>query len=473
MEGPMETREALMGSTGWVEPAAEALSAPLSRGADFAELFLEDKTETRISCDGRYVSASSRTHMHGAGVYLMCGTETRYGYTNDTSPIGLSELSGSLSSLCPWATPAPVAAPLPTVEHSYPSRNAIARSPELVSSAEKAEALHDVCARARNYSAQIVEVHADYQDRIQDVAVLNSEGLLAREHRVTTTLRLFVTASDGCRSNSNWSNFTSGGGFEFLQDEATLATIVGSTCRGAVNGLISRTVSPQVMPVVVDSGTFIHEDCGHPLESTHMRDGASVFCGRLGQRVASPLVTVVDDGSLSGLCGSNAMSDEGVECSENVLIRDGILSGFMVDRLGSRELGMPMTAAGRRQDYRFAPVARMSNTYVRRGTTPTDSIIPSVSHGLYVSEVGGGNVDPTTGRFNFLAATGYLIENGELTYPISNINLSGDSIDALMRVVAVGDRYFPDSGSLCGADSGLIYVTAFMPRLLIDGLLVG
>ncbi|MBS5477942.1 MAG: TldD/PmbA family protein, partial [Coriobacteriia bacterium] len=216
-----------------------------------------------------------------------------------------------------------------------------------------------------------------------------------------------------------------------------------------------------------------HEDCGHPLESTHLAGGASVFYGKIGQRVASPLVTILDDGTQSGLCGSAAISDEGVASAPNLLIEDGVLRGYMVDRLGSRQLGMAQTAAGRRQDYRFAPVARMTNTYMRAGTTPNDSIIPSVSHGLYVSEVGGGNVNPTTGNFNFLVASGYLIENGELTYPIANINLSGQSIDALMRVAAVGDTYHPDDGSLCGADSGLIYVTAYMPRVLIDGMLVG
>ena len=463
----------LLGSTEWVGPAAEALAVPLRHGADFSELFFEDKTETRISSNGRQITASSSTHMHGAGLYLMSGTETRYGYTNRTDAPGLLSLANGLGCLAPWRASAPASACDPVVERTYASHNTVLRSPETVGADEKARLLNQVCAEARSFSPKIVEVHADYQDRLQDVAVVNSEGLLAREHRTITTLRLFVTASDGERMNAAWNNFSSGHGFEYLEDDAERSKMVAVTCECALNGLVARPVKPEVMPVVVDSGTFIHEDCGHPLEATHLAGGTGVYYGKIGQQVASPLVTIGDSGEWPELCGSFAMSDEGVEAKDNVLIEDGILRGYMVDRLGSRQLGMPQTSAGRRQDYRFAPVSRMSNTYLKKGATPTADIIPSVSHGLYVREVGGGNVNPTTGNFNFLAVSGNIIENGELTYPISNINLSGQSIDALMRIAAVGDSYFPDSGSLCGADSGLIYVTAFMPRILVDGMMVG
>ena len=462
-----------MSSSDWVEPATSALALPLSHGADFSELFFEDKHETRISSNGSIITASSSTHMHGAGLYLMSGTETRYGFTNATDAAGLSALAAGLGNLAPWRAGAAASVPVPVEERTYAPHNTVLRDPADVPSAEKARILNQVCAEARGFSPKISEVHADYQDRIQNVAVINSEGLLAREKRVITTLRLFVTASDGDRMNAAWNNFSSGHGFEYLEDDAERSKMVRSTCESAINGLVSHSVRAEVMPVVVDSGTFIHEDCGHPLESTHLAGGTGIFYGKIGQQVASPLVTIGDSGEWPELCGSFAMSDEGVEARDNVLIEDGILRGYMVDRLGSRQLGMPQTSAGRRQDYRFAPVARMSNTYLKKGTTPTKDIIPSVSHGLYVREVGGGNVNPTTGNFNFLAVSGNIIENGELTYPISNINLSGQSIDALKRIVAVGDSYFPDSGSLCGADSGLIYVTAFMPRVLIDGMMVG
>ena len=463
----------LMGSTSWVEGAVDALAVPLARGADFSELFIEDRHETRVSSNGEQITASSSTHMHGAGLYLLSGLESRYGYANDTSARGLARLADGLSELCPWRAPVGRRSVGDIAELPLASPNVIEVEPSSVPAAEKARVVNAICAQARGFSPHIVEVHADYQDRLQDVAVINSEGLLARERRVVTTIRLFVTASDGERSNGAWSNFSACRGFEFVADEEGRARMVEITCSTAIDGLRAVTVEPEVMPVVVDSGTFVHEDCGHPLESTHLAGGTSVFFGRIGEQVASPLVTIADSGVMGGLCGSNAMSDEGVPSAENVLIEDGVLRGYMVDRLGSRQLGMPMTAAGRRQDYRFAPVARMTNTYLRRGSTPTADIIPSVDHGLYVREVGGGNVDPATGRFNFLVASGNLIEHGELTSPISNINLSGDSIDALRRIVAVGDSYFPDSGSLCGADSGLIYVTAFMPRILIDGMMVG
>lgn len=461
----------LLSSTTWVDSACDALAVPLSRGADFSEFYFEDRHETRISSNGSHVIASSTTHMHGVGLYLLCGLESRYGYANDTTPRGLSHLADNLSTLCTWQHATSPAAVAPVKERVFSSPNVIEVAPREVEPARKVRILNEICAQARGFSKHIVEVHADYQDRLQDVAVLNSEGVLARERRIVTTIRLFVTASDGEHTNGAWANFSACRGFEFVEDEQNRAQMVASTCSTAIDGLAARPVAPEVMPVVVDSGTFVHEDCGHPLEST--AGSTSIFFGKVGEQVASPLVTIADSGAIEGLCGSNAMSDEGVPSAENVLIEDGVLRGYMIDRLGSRQLGMPMTAAGRRQDYRFAPVARMTNTYMRCGSTPTEDIIPSVDHGLYVREVGGGNVDPTTGRFNFLAASGNLIEHGELTYPISNINLSGDSIDALKRISVVGDKYFPDSGSLCGAGSGLIYVTAFMPRILIDGMMVG
>lgn len=457
-----------------VEGVYGKLAGPLTHGADFAELFFEDKDETRIDSDGERVTSASRTHMHGAGLYLLNGVETRYAYTNDTTPRGVGELAEGMASRLAWTDPAPARPGLPELhERSFADPNEIAQDPVGVPMERKRARLLEACRRARGFDPRIVDARADYQDRVQDVAVVNSEGLLARERRVTTTLRLYVTAADGERSNYSWSNYSASEGFEFVDDEERLAAMVAKTCTAAIRGLDARSVAPEVMPVVVDSGTFIHEDCGHPLESTHLAGGQSVFYGKIGQQVASPLVTIFDDGTRPRLCGSHAMSDEGVASAPNLLIEDGILRGYMVDRLGSRQLGMAQTAAGRRQDYRFAPVARMTNTYMRTGATPDDSIIPSVAHGLYVSEVGGGNVNPTTGNFNFLATAGYLIENGELTYPVANINLSGQSIDALMRIAAVGDAYHPDDGSLCGADSGLIYVTAYMPRILIDGMLVG
>ena len=462
-----------MESTGWVDGALEALELPLQRGSDFSELFLEDRAETRVSSDGQRVVSASSTHLHGAGLYLMCGTETRYGYANDTGAAGLRALAADLAGLYAWDRPAPPSRAAAPCELELGHPNPIARDPREVPAAEKKRALQALCDEARAYSPLIVECHADYQDRVQNVAVLNSEGRLTREQRVLTTVRLFVTASDGRSTAGSWSHNTANMGFEYAEDEARRSDIVARTCGGASAGLAARAVAPEVMPVVVDSGTCIHEDCGHPLESAATGRGLSVFCGRMGEQVASPLVTIGDSGCIPGLCGTNAMSDEGEPSRDNVLIRDGVLVGNMVDRLGSRQLGLPNTGAGRRQDYRFAPASRMTNTYMARGTTPTASIIPSVSHGLYVREVGGGNVNPITGVFNFLVASGNIIENGELTYPVANINLSGQSIDALLRIAAVGDEWMPDPGSLCGASSGLVPVTAFMPRILIDGMMVG
>lgn len=456
------------------EAAYPALGATLAHGADFAEVFYEDRSELHLSSDGTRLTAASETHMRGAGLYLMNGAESRYAYTNDTTPAGVAQLADDAGTPTTWDCPAPARAASPLTEcETMAQLSPLEEEPASAPMEDKAALIADIARRARAHDARIASARADYQEREQWVAVMNTEGLWRRERRVLCTVRLYVGAADGGQASSNWGNFSFAAGLECLRDEEARAAVAQQVCDGALRMMEARSVAPEMMPVVVDSGTFVHEDCGHPLETASLVGGASVFAGKFGEQVASPLVTVVDDGAQPGRCGTNAMSDEGVTSGPNVLIKDGILCGCMADRAGARALGVAHTAAGRRQDYRFAPASRMTNTYLAAGTTPTEHIIPMVSRGLYVSEVGGGNVNPATGTFNFLVASGFLIEHGELTYPVANINLSGHSIDALKRIVAVGDSYFPDPGSLCGASSGLVYVTAYMPRILIDGLMVG
>lgn len=451
----------------------DLLSVPLKCGADFSELFIEDREEFSIRNDGSKVYSASSSHQKGVGLYLLSGTKSRYGYTCDGSYHGVKTLVDQLSSMIAWDNNGAVPQLPPLHTESYTSANRVLLFPGGVSKERKKAVLNKVCRMARDFSPEIIEAHGEYQDYVQNVTILNSLGLHTGEQRVITTLRLFVTASDGKKNMMNWGNFSAARGFEFLEDEDKLASIVETVCQGALNGLIARKVAPQFLPIVVDSGTFIHEACGHSLEATHVAGGNSVFYGKIGQKVAGDKVTILDAGNVPDMCGSFAISDEGIASAPAVLIENGILKGYMADRKGARMLGVPMTANGRRQNYRFAPGSRMTNTYMKAGSDPTDAIIPSVEKGIYVKEVGGGNVNPVTGNFNFLIASGFMIEHGEVTYPIASVNLSGQSIETLCRVSMVGDRYFPDDGSLCGAESGLVYVTAFQPRILIDGMMIG
>ena len=456
-----------------IQPFFDLLSVPLKCGADFSELYLEDREEFSLRHDGSRVYSASSSRQKGAGLYLLSGQRSRYGYTCDCSLQGIKTLVDNLSSMIVWNGQRGDGLLPPLYTPQYTSANKVLMAPEDVSPVRKKAVLGQVCKMARGYSPKIIEAHGEYQDYVQNVTIMNSLGLCTKERRVITTLRLFVTASDGHKSMTNWGNFSSARGFEFVENEEKLASIVATVCDGAMNGLVAKKVAPQFLPIVVDSGTFIHEACGHSLEATHVAGGNSVFYGKIGQKVASSKVTILDDGTVPDMCGSFAMSDEGVESAPTVLIEDGILRGYMADRKGARALDIPMTANGRRQNYRFAPGARMTNTYMKAGKDATESIIPSVEKGIFVKEVGGGNVNPVTGNFNFLVASGFMIEHGEITYPIASVNLSGQSIDTLCRVSMVGDRYFPDDGSLCGAESGLVYVTSFQPRILIDGMMIG
>jgi TldD protein len=229
------------------------------------------------------------------------------------------------------------------------------------------------------------------------------------------------------------------------------------------------------MPVVLGNGfggVIFHEACGHPLETEAVRKNASPFADKVGQAVAQPILTAIDDGTLANRWGSLNVDDEGQPAQRTVLIENGILKGYLSDRIGARQVGVPRTGSARRESYKFAPVSRMRNTYIDRGPHTVADMIASVDHGLYARKMGGGSVDPATGEFNFAVQEGYVIRKGKVAEPVRGATLIGKGFEVLPLISMIGDDLELAAG-MCGASSGWVPTTVGQPTLKIDRILVG
>jgi TldD protein len=229
------------------------------------------------------------------------------------------------------------------------------------------------------------------------------------------------------------------------------------------------------MPVIIDNGfggVIFHEACGHLLETTSVEKKASVFWDKLGEEIAHPSLTAIDDGTLSGEWGSLTMDDEGMPTQRTVLIKDGVLKNFISDRLGELKTGHKRTGSGRKQSYKFAPASRMRNTFIQNGSSHNDDIFSSVAHGLYAKKMGGGSVDPSTGQFNFSVQEGYFIKDGKITTPVKGATLIGTGPEVLRKISMVGQDLKLMAG-MCGSVSGSIPTTVGQPLIKVDEILVG
>jgi TldD protein len=313
---------------------------------------------------------------------------------------------------------------------------------------------------------------ANYFDTRQHILVGNSDGLLVEDDRIRTRVRMDATVEVGGESLFEFDDFVGPKGFELFEGDYE------GFARGQVAAmkarLRARPIASCVVPVVIeggDGGVFWHETCGHPLEAEHLVAGFGEFAGKFGQVVASPKVTLVDDGSLPGMYGSEAVDDEGRPTRRNVLIDKGVLTGCLCGAKGARLLAREQTGSGRRQSYAFAPVSRMHNTYLAAGDDDEDEMISSMAEGLFVTALGGGD---SGAEFSIEVKDAFWVKNGQISHQVRGITLSGNSLETLRRVDRVGKKLVPEKGgSFCGAASGLVPTTAFQPRMRISEMSVG
>ncbi|AFV11857.1 PmbA/TldD protein [Thermacetogenium phaeum DSM 12270] len=448
----------------------EVLQAALG-GGDFAEIFLERRTQTRVSCEDRKIERVISGREEGAGIRIVKGDSTAYGYTTDLSKEGLLKLAelvarGRRSSTPALMLPDKEKAPTSSTIKERPDRVGIERKVALVREAEEA---------ARSVDEKLVrQVTVGYADVLQQVTIANSEGVFVEDERVRCRLVVNVVASDGQVIQTGYESAGGTRGLE-LFEEGKPAALGRRAAERALLMLKARRAPAGRMPVVISGeagGTMIHEACGHGLEADLVQKNLSVYAGKKGEQVASELVTVIDDGTLPGKYGAFRFDDEGNPSQRTVLIEKGILRGYMYDRMTAARDGAEPTGNGRRESFRHRPIPRMSTTYLAPGKDSPEEIIRDTKNGLFVRKMGGGQVNTTTGDFVFEVLEGYLIEDGKVTVPVRGATLTGNGPEVLRIIDRVGNDLGFSLGT-CGKDGQGVPVSDAQPTIRIPELVVG
>lgn len=443
----------------------------LRKGGAFAEVFAEDRRSSSARFDDGRVEELVSGRARGAGVRVVRGETTGYAHTADLSEAGLRDAADAAAAAARDGGGGATAVALetrPTAPHE------ILVPPESVSKARKVELLRSADAAARERSNTISQVSAAYADGRRRILVANSDGLLTEDDQVRTRFMVQCVAvgDTGMQTGTEGPGRTMG--FEFF-DEIDPEQIATTAADRALTMLRARPAPCGKMPVVLRrgaGGVLFHEACGHGLESDLVGRDASVFRDRVGEQVASPLVTIVDDGTYSREWGTYAIDDEGAPAQRNVLIEDGVLTDYLWDLTRARKEGRESGGNGRRETYRDLPMVRMTNTYLLAGADDPDGIVARTERGIYCAALGGGQVNTATGDFVFGVTEAYLIENGEITEPVRAAQLIGNGPEALRLVDAVGNDFDTWAGT-CGKDGQGVPVSAGQPTLRVAELTVG
>jgi TldD protein len=459
--------------TGMDRGRVERLVADALQGMDDGELFLEySQSESVALDDGRIKSASFDT-MQGFGLRAIAGEAAGYAHASTLSEEAIRRAGETVRAVKTGQGGALAAAPLGTNRNLYTDANPLG----LVDFAAKAALLQEIDAYARAKDPRVRQVMASLSGVWQAVQILRPDGTRVGDIRPLVRLNVSVVVGDGDRMESGSSGAGGRVTYEQYLDPARWRAQVDEALRQALVNLGSVPAPAGEMPVVLGPGwpgVMLHEAVGHGLEGDFNRKKTSAFSGLVGQRVASPGVTVVDDGTLPDRRGSLTVDDEGTPSGYNVLIEDGILKGYMQDRLNARLMGVKATGNGRRQSYAHAPMPRMTNTYMLAGDRDPEEIIRSVKRGLYAVNFGGGQVDITSGKFVFSASEAYLIEDGKVGPAVKGATLIGNGPDALTKITMIGNDLKLDDGiGTCGKDGQGVPVGVGQPTLRMDGLTVG
>jgi len=452
------------------------LGTALERKADHADLYFEYRNAESLALEESMVNHTSKSVSHGVGVRVNSEDRTGYAYSDEVTIDRMrlaAEAAREIADQRADVAALQVGTPVP--RHSLYE---VETTPLEIPLEQRAKLLEDIDKAARAYDPRVKNVIASIAAERKIMMVATSEGTVASDMQPLCRLNVSVVAEDG-KGGRQIGSFGGGGRVEyqyFLDDERWRQYAIEAARQAIVN--LDAIDAPAGEMVVVLApgwpGILLHEAIGHGLEGDFNRKGVSAFSGRIGQKVASELCTVVDDGTIPMRRGSLNVDDEGTPTSRTVLIEKGILRGYLQDRLNARLMKMKPTGNGRRESYAYAPMPRMTNTFMLAGESTPDEIIKSVKHGLYAVSFGGGQVDITNGKFVFSASEAYLIEDGHVTRPVKGATLIGDGPDVLTRVAMVGNDLALDSGiGTCGKDGQSVPVGVGLPTIRIDGITVG
>lgn len=451
----------------------KVLDAGLGNGAEFAEVFVEDRRSTSAVLDDGKVEEITSGRDRGAGIRVVVGDSTGFAHTSDLSEAGLIAAASTAASAARGSSSGVTVVNMG--ELSSPRTSVVALMPGDVPKARKVELLAQANDAARSAGSAITQVAARYGDSRRRIMVANSNGVFADDDQVRTMFSVSCVATGDAGMQTGRESVGRTIGFE-LFDQYDVSDLARTAAQRAITKLAARPAPSGTMTVVIGpggGGVLFHEACGHGLEADLVAKGASVFAGRVGEQVASPLVTLVDDGTMGGEWGHVAIDDEGRIAQRNVLIQDGVLTDYMWDLLRSRNESRPSSGNGRRQSYQHLPMVRMTNTYILAGESDPADIVASTESGVYVAHLGGGQVNTANGDFVFGMTEAYLIEGGKITEPLREGNLIGNGPEVLTQIDAVGNDFAMGSPGTCGKDGQGVPVGDGVPTLRVHGLTVG
>jgi TldD protein len=450
---------------------AAVLKKALSGGGEFADIFVERSSPFMIACeDGRIEKVISGVDC-GAGVRLIIGRRTAYAYTNDVTTESLLEIADAVRQAAAAGT---YRADIKLVRKKPRVDFPVKKAPEKVSAADKVALVLQANTVARSLDQRIRQVMVTYRESRQQVIIANSDGAMVEDDRLYLTALVHVVAADGDVIQTGYEPVGGLAGME-LFDAYPLTKAAETAAQRAVMMLSARKAPAGRMPVVLSSeagGTMIHEAVGHGLEADLAQSGLSVYSNRIGDRIASPLITVVDDATLESKRGSFRFDDEGTDAERTILVDKGILKTFMYDRLTAMKDGTTSTGNGRRESYKHRPIPRMTNTMITPGKSDPGEILRTTPKGLFVKKMGGGQVNTVNGDFVFEVSEGYLIENGSIGEPVRGATLTGNGPHVLMSIDRVGSDLGFSIGT-CGKDGQGSPVSDAQPTLRIPDITVG
>ncbi|MEI0565221.1 TldD/PmbA family protein [Brachyspira pulli] len=446
------------------------LEEALKNGGEYADLFFEDTKINSIGYLDSKVDDMSLGNNYGVGLRVIVNKKTIYLYSNDTSNDSLINLARSVASVVNNKKYIPTN----FIESHEKDNHPLHINPFDINFDEKIEVLSYLDKTARGVSDKIKQVNARYMEKQRNILVCASNGILKEDSQTYIRLVLLSMASDGV--NTQTASRTKGAldGYQVIKD-INLENMAKETANSAIKMLDSKYPKSGKYPVVIDNafgGVIFHEACGHALEATAVADNASVFCNKLGEKIASDVVTAIDDGTIKNAWGSYNIDDEGNDAQRTVLIENGILKSYLVDELGSMKMNQKVTGSARRESYKYPPTSRMRNTFIDKGNSSFEDLISGIEYGLYAKKMGGGSVDPATTDYNFAVSEGYLIENGKITEPVRGATLIGRGDETLMNIEAVSSNLELADG-ICGSVSGSVPTTVGQPAIKVRELTVG
>ena len=447
------------------------LQAAVSTGADYAEIFAENTVNHSINMIASKVDTIKDTVVAGAGIRVYKGLRSVMASTVDTSEEGLLRCARQAAEALGEGN---AQIDIVLKERLFGDIHPIRIVPQSITNKEKVELLKSGYFAAKNYSDAIQQVTGTLLDVDHNILIANTEGIYAQDRQIRTRMMISAVAEVDGQTQTGSCNPGRRMGLEMF--ETVIPENVGvHAARQAVTMAGAGYCPAGVMPVAIDNGfggVIFHEACGHSLEASGVAYGNSQFVGKLGQKIANEKVTAIDDGTIPNAWGSINIDDEGTPARKNVLIENGILKSYMIDKFNGRRMGMASTGNARRQSYSFTPTSRMTNTYIAAGNDKNEDIIASMEYGLYAKEMGGGSVNPVTGEFNFAVNEGYMVRNGKICEPVRGASLVGKGSEIIMNIDMVGTDMEMGQG-MCGSSSGSVPTNVGQPLIRVSSITVG